>query len=765
VAAVSLTFTRHDWTLFRSVGTLGLMAGVPQERIARLVVKELVDNSLDASGRAEFGRCDGGGFYVENPGPGMGLADQKIADLFSIARPLTSTKYFRLPTRGALGNGLRVVSGAVLASRGTLRVMTDGRCLRIHPRDDGGSGAEFEGAWESGGTRVEVCLGPALDNPEVSPFLWARTACELAGRGAGYAGRSSPWWYDSDAFWELLQAAGDSPVRELVARLEGCGRDKAGRIAAEWLRRPARDLSREEADRLLGSARDLSRQVKPERLGLVGPLADYDGYGKAYGVRTDGPWEGRASLLPFVVEAWCRPTVGLSITMCVNRTPVTADVWVARDGDATCRRIYGCNLGGYAFRSGRDKSFDLLVNVQTPFMPITTEGKEPDLGPIEGRIIEAIEQAVRRSHKPRPTGPDGRKRTIKQFIIDTLPVAVREVTEGTQKRFGQRPLFYKFRPHYIAQFKEEPKWSTFCKVLKRYEEDVLGHDLPGICRDNRGVLYVPHTGEQIPLGTLTVEQYRCPRWGFNKILYVEKEGPVAVLRDERWPERHDCALATSKGFATRAVADLLNLLGGRGDPLTILCIHDADGHGTYIFHALAEAARRRSGRQIDVINLGLEPEEALAMGLDPEPVVQKKRGRVRVAPYVEGRWRQWLQNHRVELDAMSTPRFLQWMDAKMEGYAGKVIPPKPVLTQTMDDKLKALIRNRIVEDALRRADVDRQADLLFERLKGVRRGRHRGIAAEVGRALAEVPEQSWEGPLLAMARECLAHLPEPRQGG
>jgi hypothetical protein len=39
---------------------------------------------------------------------------------FSINRPMVSTKLLRLPTRGALGNGLRVVTGAVLASGGSL---------------------------------------------------------------------------------------------------------------------------------------------------------------------------------------------------------------------------------------------------------------------------------------------------------------------------------------------------------------------------------------------------------------------------------------------------------------------------------------------------------------------------------------------------------------------------------------------------------------------------------------------------------------------
>ena len=48
-----------------------------------------------------------------------------------------STKLLRLPTRGALGNGLRVVAGAVLASDGFLIVDTRGARLRPKPARDG----------------------------------------------------------------------------------------------------------------------------------------------------------------------------------------------------------------------------------------------------------------------------------------------------------------------------------------------------------------------------------------------------------------------------------------------------------------------------------------------------------------------------------------------------------------------------------------------------------------------------------------------------
>ena len=140
-------FERDDWTLFRSLPTLAQKAGVPVERLPRVVLKELVDNAYDAvdglptneaDERVRWGLLAGeNGFYVEDDGDGIGSPEQ-VAELFSVNRPLRSTKLLRLPTRGALGNGLRVVAGAVLASGGSLVVATRGRRTRLVPRDSDG---------------------------------------------------------------------------------------------------------------------------------------------------------------------------------------------------------------------------------------------------------------------------------------------------------------------------------------------------------------------------------------------------------------------------------------------------------------------------------------------------------------------------------------------------------------------------------------------------------------------------------------------------
>src|SRR5438034_11767435 len=79
-----LEFVREDWTLFRTLSTLTQKAGVPAERLRRLVLKELVDNALDVAGACTFGLLPGGGFFVQDQGDGIRGSPEDIARLFSI---------------------------------------------------------------------------------------------------------------------------------------------------------------------------------------------------------------------------------------------------------------------------------------------------------------------------------------------------------------------------------------------------------------------------------------------------------------------------------------------------------------------------------------------------------------------------------------------------------------------------------------------------------------------------------------------------------
>jgi hypothetical protein len=309
-----LKFEQEDWSLFRTVDGLQQKAGVARELLPRLVLKELADNALDEAGaQVGLGRLGDGRYFVEDNGRGIGGSPEQIADLFSIRRPLRSTKRLRMPSRGALGNGLRVVAGAVIASEGALTVIARNQRIQLRPERDGSTTIlSVEDVEHPIGTRIEIGFGPALSNgrDEDDALHWAHEACSMASHGTLYQGKSSAYWYDASQFRELLYISGNRPVCELIARLDGCSGGKAGEIvdAAGLDRARCSEVSANEAKALLITVRQATRPVQPKRLGSVGESYTRTyAYGYGTGFVQIGTEEPRAQI-PYVAEAWARPS-------------------------------------------------------------------------------------------------------------------------------------------------------------------------------------------------------------------------------------------------------------------------------------------------------------------------------------------------------------------------------------------------------------------------------------------------------------------------
>ena len=626
--AENFKFEREDWTLFRTVEGLQQKAGVPATRLRRLVLKEIADNALDTNTGIETGQIDGHGFYVADNGPGLDGTPEDIARLFSIARPLVSTKLWRLPTRGALGNGLRVVAGAVLASGGSLAVITRDRRIELRPERDGTTTVVSTTKVEFPiGTRIEIGFGPALPSDQV-PLEWARLARRLA-QGTTYGGRSSPWWYDLSQFQELLYASGDRPVRELIANLDGCTGAKAGEIvaAAGLSRAICKKVTRDQAAKLLNAARDNARPVKPERLGAVGPDVYPDGsYAMSSGVAEFGSIAPLAEI-PFVVEMWAakHEHPRTILVACVNRTPITGKIDIARDK----RNInaFGCGLSHIIAQAPVGSQFSIVMNLITPYVPITSDGKEPNLRPFLDVITKTAAKVVRKAHRP----TSGDRTSQKDIVLENLDQAIADVSGDGEFRFGERQLLYVIRKIVSDEIGETLTTANFKNIITDYENE--HGEIPGMYREPRGSIYHPHRDETITLGTLMVEEYERPAWTFNKVVYIEKEGFSEALKAARWAERHDCMLMSSKGFTTRAARDLVDKLAEHDEPVTIFCVHDADAYGTMIYQTFQEETKARGARKIQIVNLGLEPWEAIEMGLEVETVEERDR-RKAVADYV-----------------------------------------------------------------------------------------------------------------------------------
>jgi hypothetical protein len=282
-------------------------------------------------------------------------------------------------------------------------------------------------------------------------------------------------------------------------------------------------------------------------------------------------------------------------------------------------------------------------------------------------------------------------------------------------------------------------------------------------REPRGSIYHPHRKETIPLGTLTVENYERPLWTFNKLVYIEKEGFSEALKDDVWAERHDCALISSKGFSTRAARDLVDKLAEHDEPVTIFCVHDADAPGTMIYQTLQEATKARGARKIQIINLGLEPWEAVQR-FEPEVISESDKYRP-VADYVLQRddgkyWKKWLQTHRIELNAMTTPEFITWLDGKISAFGvGKLVPPQAVIAAELEQQLEANVRATLTERILGEAKLDDQVAKVLGKIK---RPAGDVLVESVKASLERDPEHEWRNYVQA---EVAKRTKKLNQGG
>ena len=208
----------------------------------------------------------------------------EIARLFSVARPMISSKLLRLPTRGALGNGLRVAAGCVLASNGNLTVITRNCRIRLRPERDGSTSVVSVTKTEFPvGTRIEIGFGPSLARGDDDLYM-ALAAIAMAQDGIAYKGRLRHAG-TTIQLPRLLSASHES-VRKLIASLDGCTGGKAGEIVETAGFR----ADRQGGDRGTGhtaeaSAREYVAPVNPKRLGMIGALYGYDAYAFAYGTQ------------------------------------------------------------------------------------------------------------------------------------------------------------------------------------------------------------------------------------------------------------------------------------------------------------------------------------------------------------------------------------------------------------------------------------------------------------------------------------------------
>ena len=759
----ALLFEREDWCLFVDPATLPQKAGCQPEYLRQIVLRELVDNALDEGAQATLERA-GRGWIIADDGPGLDPVD--VPRLFAVNRPLLSRKRRRLPLRGMLGNGLRVVVGAVAASEGDLVVETRGHRLTLAVDAAYGTTTIAKDAPVpfDPGLRVHITLGPHLPQFDDEPDDYlAREAIAIANHGNEYRGPSSPWWYSPRDLHQLMLQV--TPAATTVARL--C-RELGFTLDDD---RAARELDRDEVAAVLDRLRQGTKPVDPKLLGAIGPAA----YGRrcSYACHA-GIVRVRGAEIPFVVEAWAqcdrpekRGDGSATLRLLLNRTPSAATILATSVSAGLVVR--GCGLARGVL-GPHTADYRITVGVISPYIELATDGKEPALAPYSEAIATVLRKACRAAYRAMGKPPGGM--SIKDAAWQVMADAYRTASGGGQLPANARQVMYAARKRILeltGRAKLDDRYFTQTLLPDYIEQHPGATATWDVVFDDRGNFIEPHTDRNVPLGTVEVRQYlgerprpkapiglnagslsstAGPENRYSAVLFIEKEGFNALLSQARIAERFDIAIMSTKGMSTTAARLLLDRLAPRIDK--VLVAHDFDVSGFSIFGTLGSDGRRyQFHNEVHIVDIGLRLSDVEAMGLDSEPVETSGDWSARSATLsahgASVTEIKFLRHRRVELNAMPADMFVRFLERKLvEHGVGKVVPDNDVLEQHARHVLTRALTNKALDAIRAKAESDAASVALPSNL-------HRQVLG----ALKLRPDVPWDFAVADIARRAL----------
>jgi hypothetical protein len=176
---------------------------------------------------------------------------------------------------------------------------------------------------------------------------------------------------------------------------------------------------------------------------------------------------------------------------------------------------------------------------------------------------------------------------------------------------------------------------------------------------------------------------RGPLNRYQTIIFIEKEGFMPLLEAAQIAERFDVGIMSTKGMSVTAARQLLDRLSEDGHLKKVLVLHDYDAYGFSIFGTLFTDTRRYTfSNEVPVVDLGLRQSDVEELGLEGESYevkdwdarVETLRRHGATEDEID-----FLEDQRVELNAMTAPEFVAFLERKLAIHAKKVVPNKEVI--------------------------------------------------------------------------------------
>jgi hypothetical protein len=363
------------------------------------------------------------------------------------------------------------------------------------------------------------------------------------------------------------------------------------------------------------------------------------------------------------------------------------------------------------------------------------------------------------------------EKQLKAAAYKIMPQAYMAASDNGQLPANARQIFYQARP-LVLEATGGKIWKnseTFTQgvlvdYMREHPDETAAWD---VVYDARGHFTEPHVPFRLGIGTLDVRRYISSWWNrpdfkialsdiiathgpsnrYSIALFIEKEGFDELLARSRIAERFDLAIFSSKGQSTTATRKLVDDLSGAG--VTILVLHDFDIAGLTIAHWLSHSNDRYRFRDVPkVIDLGLRLDDVEELGLQSEEQLHKQHKDPTEkfmdwdddyitedeSDFLKGKalHRGWL-GQRVELNAMSSPQFIEWLEDKLTEAGVKKVVPDP---ETLAKAWKRALTVAKVRETIATAKV---SDLPLPK----------NLEAKIRRIFKKNPELPWD---IALAR-------------
>jgi len=364
--------------------------------------------------------------------------------------------------------------------------------------------------------------------------------------------------------------------------------------------------------------------------------------------------------------------------------------------------------------------------------------------------------------------------TVKEAAYNAIPEAYTKASGEGRYPANARQIMYAARPAIQESTGRNLDDAYFTQILlpnyiAEHPEETSDWD---VVYDARGHLREPHRGREVSLGTLGVREYlggqeivdlaierprlnqAFPTHGpfnrFGAILYIEKEGFLPLLEQAQFAERYDLAIMSSKGMGTTAARALIEKLS---EAVPILVLHDFDKSGFSILGTLTRDTRRYQYTSVpQVIDLGLRLEDVQKWKLQAEDVqhksdpafnLEENRATPEEIAFLRGKQVPWSRSYvgkRVELNALTSDQFVEWLESKMEQHGiEKIIPDGETLGKAYR-YLAGILRYQEIIDRARKEVSDHAAAVKVPR----------SLRRQLAKRIKADRTQSWDQALASL---------------